>query len=173
MRRCILSRILVEVGSPGVGRLLLVSKRVSDESLMVRRGVAGGWPDWWCVEQFWEARDQRATRAMHNIETSRPLVIGRRGPGLFAYTLRIACCQGGCNYLVLLHTREVVAQAGQFRYGPSGPSRLAWTMEARERCGFGQSSMRRGRATPPPRERDARSLSKALCESFDTRVRLP
>ena len=30
--------------------MLLVSRRLSDESLMVRRGVAGGWPDWWCVD---------------------------------------------------------------------------------------------------------------------------
>jgi hypothetical protein len=120
VRRCILSRILVEVGSPGVGRLLLVSKRVSDESLMVRRGVAGGWPDWWCVEQFWEARDQRATRAMHNIETSRPLVIGRRGPGLFAYTHRIACCQGGCNYCTPERSSRRLASFGMDPRGLAG-----------------------------------------------------
>lgn len=69
---------------------------------------------------------------MHNIETSRPLVIGRLGPCLFAYA-----------------TRAVVVIVNYCTPERSLRGPVGFGMEARERCGFDQSSMRSGCDSTP------------------------
>ena len=130
---------------------MLVSKRVSDESLMVGQGVAAGWPDWWSGGAVWEAR--RLGRCTTSRRCAR---LSSAGQGR-AFSPTHVCCRGGSAWEQAERTRGVVGrcagrQARCFRYG-----------EARGRCGFDQSSMRSGRDSTAPRD-----LSKAFLESFNT-----
>ena len=86
---------------------------------------------------------------MHNIETSRPLVIGPpAGQGrAFSPTLRAVGVDGSVE--VVYECMQEPLRSGM-DYG---------AMEARERCAFEQSSMRSGRRL---HHRPARSLSKAF-----------
>ena len=119
----------------GGGRRELVGRRVSEESLMDRRGSAAGWPDWWCSGAGKEARSDLGTRPMHNISKrcARLSSAGRRGPRLSPSVRAVGAGGRVCTKLVDL-----------------GWTRKYGAMEAGERCVLRSEFDEKWASTPPP-----------------------